>query len=205
PALALPAAALVALALLTQGLVKSLHVDRVLAREDTRNELRAWMLANVPAGERVVIEPIVPRAWLPSRWRTWNTSRADVDDHARPLPRPGGRVRARYVKVDRYERTLRPALLDEYRARGFCWVVIGSTQFERAYAEPHEVPGAIAYYRALERQGDERLRISPYRAGAQPPAFNFDWSFDFYPGAFARPGPELAVYRLNGCPVVSSR
>ncbi|HEU4703450.1 MAG TPA: glycosyltransferase family 39 protein, partial [Conexibacter sp.] len=46
PRLALPAAALVAAALLAQGLVHSVHVDRVLARADTRNSARAWLLAN---------------------------------------------------------------------------------------------------------------------------------------------------------------
>ena len=201
PRLAPATAALVALALLGQGLLASLHVDRVLARPDTRGTLRAWMLAHVPGGERVVIEPVVPRAWSGDRWRTWNTARADVDDHARPLP-PG---RTRYVKVDRYERTLRPALLDEYVARGFCWVVIGSTQFERAFAEPGEVPGAIAYYRALSTRGERLLDLRPYRVGAEPPSFNFDWAFDYYPRAYVRPGPELVVFRLRGCRAVSSR
>jgi hypothetical protein len=200
PRLAPATAALVALALLGQGLLASLHVDRVLARPDTRGTLRAWMLAHVPAGDRVVIEPVVPQAWSGDRWRTWNTARADVDDHARRLP--DGRTR--YVKVDRYERTLRPALLDAYVARGFCWVVIGSTQFERAFAEPSEVPGAIAYYRALSARGERLLDLRPYRAGAEPPSFNFDWAFDYYPRAYVRPGPELVVFRLRGCRAVSS-
>ncbi len=205
PRAALPAAAVVVLALLGQGLLASLHVDRVLARPDTRNELRTWMQAHIPAGTRVVIEPVVPQAWLQGEdgrplWRTWNTTRADVDDHARPLA--GGRTR--YVKVDRYERTLRPELLDRYVARGYCWVVTGSTQFERAFTEPHEVPGAIAYYRTLARRGEEQLRLSPYSVGADPPRFNFDWSFDYYPRAYARPGPELVVFRVRGCSRVSS-
>jgi hypothetical protein len=29
-------------------------------------------------------------------------------------------------------------------------------------------------------------------------AFNFDWSFDYYPLAYARPGPLMTVYRLYG-------
>jgi hypothetical protein len=205
PGLALPAAFAVALALLGQGLVTSIHTDRVLARPDTRGTLRTWMLAHVPAGARVVLEPIVPVRWLQDpnrrdpatarggRWRLWNTSRADVDDAGRPLPHG----QTRYVKLDKYERTLRPQLIDEYRAAGYCWVVVGSTQFSRAFAQPREVPQAIAYYDALARNGRELLRIKPY-AGARTPAFNFDWSFDSYPLAYVRPGPELLVYRLRG-------
>ena len=39
---------------------------------------------------------------------------------------------------------------------------------------------------------------SPYREGADPVEFNFDWSFDYYPLAYHRPGPVMTVYRLQG-------
>jgi hypothetical protein len=206
PRLAPAAAALVALALLAQGLVSSVHVDRVLARPDTRGSARTWLLAHVPAGAKVVIEPFVPERWLEDhdraapatpgggRWRLWDTARSDVDDAGRLLP--DGRTR--FVKVDKYERTLRPALIDAYVARGYCWVVTGSHQFGRAYAQPAQVPQAIAYYAALRRRADTVARFSPYRSGADAPGFNFDWSFDYYPLAYARPGPLIVVHRLRG-------
>ena len=55
-----------------------------------------------------------------------------------------------------------------------------------------------AYYRALARIGRVVYRASPYRRGEGPVAFSFDWSFDYYPRAYARPGPEMTVYRLSG-------
>jgi len=198
PRLALPATALVAAALLAQGLVHSLHVDRVLAHPDTRNSARAWLLAHVPAGSQVVVEPFVPARWLAGTgWRHWDVTRADVDDFGRAL---GGRgqVRTRFVKVDKYERTLRPALVDRYVEQGYCWVVAASHQFGRAFAQPREVPRAIAYYAALNRRGDVVARFSPYPDGEQPPRFNFDWSFDYYPLAYVRPGPLIVVHRLRG-------
>ena len=206
PRLALPAGAVVAAALLAQGLVYSVHVDRVLARPDTRTTARQWLLANVPAGSRVVIEPVVPARWFddpdrvdpatPSgrRWRLWDTARADVDDSGRPLPHG----RTRFVKVDRYERTLRPALIDRYMAKGYCWVVTGSLQFDRAFAQSDQVPQTIAYYASLRRRSDVAARFSPYRDGADSPPFNFDWSSDYYPLAYARAGPLLVVHRLRG-------
>jgi hypothetical protein len=102
------------------------------------------------------------------------------------------------VKTDRYERTLRPALLDDYTAAGYCRVVIGSTQYARAYAQPALASRAIAYYDALARRGTELLRIRPYAGATRAPAFNFDWSFDAYPLADTRPGPEVVVYALHG-------
>jgi hypothetical protein len=153
-----------------------------------------------------VLEPFVPARWLEdpdradpatpggTRWRLWDTARADVDDFGRPLP--GGKTR--FVKVDKYERTLRPALIDRYVAAGYCWVVTGSMQYDRAFAQPDEVPQALAYYAALDRRGETVARFSPYRAGARPPRFNFDWSFDWYPLAYARPGPAIVVHRLRG-------
>ncbi len=38
--------------------------------------------------------------------------------------------------VDEYERTLRPALLDPVRDDGYCWVMIGSLQAGRSFAQP---------------------------------------------------------------------
>jgi len=194
PAAATPALLLVAGALLAQGLVTSLHVDRVSARADTRGIAREWLLAHVPAGEPIVVEPIVPASWgVP--WKRWDVTRSDVDDQARRLPHG----RTRFVKTDRYERTLRPQLIDEYVRAHACWVVIGSTQYQRALTEPEQVPAAVAYYDALARRGRVVLRVAPVAAGGRLPAFNFDWSFDAYPLAYQRPGPELIVYRLRDC------
>jgi 4-amino-4-deoxy-L-arabinose transferase-like glycosyltransferase len=194
PAAATPALLLVAGALLAQGLVTSLHVDRVSARADTRGIARTWLLAHVPAGARIVVEPIVPASWG-APWRLWDVTRSDVDDRARRLPHG----RTRFVKTDRYERTLRPQLIDEYVRARSCWVVIGSTQYQRALTEPRQVPHAVAYYDALARRGRVLLRVAPVAPGARLPAFNFDWSFDAYPLAVQRTGPELIVYRLRGC------
>lgn len=206
PRLAAPAAALAAVALLAQSAVHAIHNDRVLAREDTRGLARRWLVEHVPRGARVMLEPVVPARWSEDerrsdpatpdgrRWELWNVTRADVDDFARPLP---GR-RTRHVKVDKYVRTLRPALIDRYEQRGYCWVVIGSSQRDRALVEPDVVPHAIAYYDALARRGEEVARFSPYDPGADPPAFNFDWAFNYYPLAYRRPGPEIVIYRLSG-------
>src|SRR4029077_3445629 len=48
PRLRVAAAVLLATALLAQGLVYSVHSGKVLARADTRNLTRAWMLAHIP-------------------------------------------------------------------------------------------------------------------------------------------------------------
>lgn len=206
PRAALPATAMLVVALLGQSTVHAVHNGLVLSRPDTRGLAHDWMVANLPPGGKVVLEPIVPARWTEDpdganpatpggkRWELWDTARADVDDAGRPLP--GGRTR--FVKVDKYERTLRPELIDRYEAAGYCWVVIGSHQRDRALVEPGEVPQAIAYYDELARRGREVARFSPYRGGAKAPRFNFDWSFDYYPLAYQRPGPEIVIYQLSG-------
>jgi hypothetical protein len=102
------------------------------------------------------------------------------------------------VNIEDFERTLVPSLVDRYEKEGWCYVVSGSTQRGRAEAEPGAVPRATAYYRELERRSDLVFRGSPYRRGQGPVKFNFDWSFDFYPLAYARPGPDMRIYRLKG-------
>lgn len=192
---------------LLQGFVTSVHVDRVLAREDTRNQARDWLSRTVPAGRKLVVEPFLPGAWaqdigLPSRqtstgdrWLKWPTSRSPLDpDTGKRVP--GGAI----VNVEDYVKTLRPELIDEYRRGQFCWVVVGSHQQGRALAEPDQVPGAIAYYERLEREARLAARFRPYDRNAKPVPFNFDWSFVYYPLRYARPGPEILIYRLRGAP-----
>ena len=206
------AAAGVAVALAAQGLYYSVHVDRVLSNDDTRNLARAWMTANVPPGSKVVVEPIVPDAWFADadapdaaegrrrgltrsgrRWVKFPTGRTTVDEQGRE--RRGGK--GRFVSVEDYERTLRPALIDAYTSGGFCWVVTGSTQYGRALRSPDEVPRAIRYYRALGRRAAVVYRSAPYEPGEGPVEFNFDWSFNHYPRAYERPGPSVVIYRLR--------
>jgi len=188
--------------LVAQGLVHSVHNDVVLAREDTRNLAREWLVARVPAGTKMVVEPVFPDQWAtdpgnPStvtgngaRWRKWPTSRSTVRNDGATI-----RGEGRIVKLEDYERTTRPALLDAYEAGGYCWVVSGSTQYGRAFAEPEEVPQAVRYYAELRRRGEVVHRVVP---AEESRPFSFDFSFNAYPLSVQRPGPEIVVYRLRG-------
>ena len=200
------AAATVAILMLGQSAVAVIHDDAVLSRPDTRNLTRAWMVAHVPAGAKVVIEPLVPDAWASDvdrslawtptgeRWLRWPTWLTPFAPDGTLLP--GGQLR--YVLVDQYERTLQPALIDRYTANGYCWVVLGSLQAGRAFADPKAAPAAVAYYAALANRARLRYHVSPFSRGAHPVPFSFDWSIDYYPRQYRRPGPEMSVYRLTG-------
>jgi hypothetical protein len=205
PVLAPTLIVVAAAALCGQGLIASLHIGQVLSRPDTRNMTRAWFVAHVPPKTKVVVEPVVPDGWAqdighPSplthngnRWVKYPTSRSNIANDGSQIDGPG-----RIVNIEDYERTLYPGLVDLYEKAGYCWVVVGSTQRGRAEVEPEAVPQALAYYRELERRADTAYVASPYRAGAKPVAFNFDWSFDFYPLAYNRPGPTMWIYHLRG-------
>jgi 4-amino-4-deoxy-L-arabinose transferase-like glycosyltransferase len=200
--------ALLVAALLAQGLVYSVHSGLVLSRADTRNLTRTWMLTHIPPGAGIVAEPVEPEEWAreragsatarnPYRWRLYPT--------LYPRITPGGSIAPAYldkVGLEDYETTLHPALLDFYEREGFCWVITGSTESGRAFADPKAVPGAIAYYKALSERGEVVYRASPYahgqRGGRETVPFNFDWSFDYYPLAYSRPGPQMTIYRLHG-------
>lgn len=194
--------ALTVIALIVQGVVYSIHSGLVLSRADTRNLTRAWVVRNIPAGARIVVEPVVPNAWLNDtggagaahvRWIKYPTLRV-VLNPATGAPEPTHRT----VELEDYERTLSPALIGYYERHGYCWVISGTSQSGRAFADPNTVPHAVAYYRALKEQGKVVYHVSPYGKGESPTAFNFDWTFDYYPLAYDRPGPEMTVYRLRG-------
>ena len=96
--------------LCAQGLLASVHVDRLLGRADTRAQALRWLGENVPAGARIVVEPFVPAP-----------RRGALDRPMWPVERP----------FQAYEKRLRVRDIDAYRERGYCWVVVGSTQKQR--------------------------------------------------------------------------
>jgi hypothetical protein len=204
PALKPTLLALAVVALCGQGLVYSLHDGLVLSRPDTRNLAREWMVDNVPPHSKIVVEPVVPDLWAqdlghPSsltangnRWTKFSTSRTNVARDG-TLKAGAGEI----VNIEDYERALRPGLVGVYEREGYCYVVSGSTQRGRAEVQPEDVPGAIAYYKLLEQRADKVAEFSPYDAGADPVEFNFDWTFDYYPLAYRRPGPVMTIYRLR--------
>jgi hypothetical protein len=184
--------------LCAQGLVFSVHNDVVLSRDDTRQLARDWMVEHIPIRSKVVIEPFVPAAWAADaqsvregtgngfRWNKWPTTRA-------PKSAGGG-----VIRFEDYERFTRPGLLGSYARGGFCWVVTGSTQYGRAYAEPDEVPDAIRYYAALERDAQLVYEVRPDAGGEGREPFSYDFSFNAYPLDHDRMGPEVRIYRLSG-------
>jgi 4-amino-4-deoxy-L-arabinose transferase-like glycosyltransferase len=168
---ALPA---VALLMLGQGLAATIRVDAVLARNDTRAITRSWIVRNIPEGAKLVVEPFVPRKWMPS-------------ERLYPIKPP----------FQAYEKKLEPSLIDTYRSQGYCWVVVASHQKQRGLNA--KLPGATGYYRRLNRESDRTQLFDPWRSGADRPGFNFDMSFNYYPTAFVRPGPFIEVHHLRDC------
>jgi 4-amino-4-deoxy-L-arabinose transferase-like glycosyltransferase len=192
PRLVPVAAVLVVLALGGQAAVGSVHNDVVLSRADTRNQTRQWLLTNLAPGTPIVLEPVIPKHRRENglRWLS---------------PRAGGSeaLRVRSAPRRKYERTLNPALIDTYIRQGYCWVVTGSTQIGLAAVGPRRRPVAMAYYAALERRADIAYRATPFAPdapaapGREAVPFQWDWSADYFPRAYERPGPVMTVYRLR--------
>jgi hypothetical protein len=206
-----------------QGAVHDIHDDLVLSRTDTRTLARRWLAAHTSADARIVVEPgVVEAAWLrvspapgaiskvPNRWQNYPyTKWLIVPAGGSGGSAPGARA-ARwrflryYPREEDYVRTLYPGLIDYYEQAGYCYVVSGSTQSGRAFADPRALPGAVAYYRALGRRGRLLYRARPFAEGAAAVPFSFDFSYDYYPLSYSRPGPVISIYRLLGGRCASS-
>lgn len=167
---------LVALLVLAQPLADSVRSDVLLTRADTRTLARAYIRDHLPAGARIVVEPAFPAAYL-----------GPAEVVQRPVARP----------FQEYEARLGPELVDTYRAEGYCWVLVSSHQRDRGLAA--KMPGAGAYYERLHREANHVVTISPFHSGARAPRFSYDFSYDWYPRAFKRPGPELEIIWLSEC------
>ncbi len=205
PRLMVPFAALIAAAGVGQGLVTSLHSDMVLAREDTRTAARKWMVSAIPPRTTIVVEPAVPRGWYrdggkpevdvsAERWSRWRRTGA-LSRRLRKV-HPGA---AKKADFQNYVITLFPGMLDVYRSERACWYVSSSSQRGRAFADQQRVPEAVAFYKALDRESRVVYRASPFRAGEAPLPFQFDFSFNYYPLAYEKPGPVMTVHRLDDC------
>ncbi len=164
-----------------QGLWSSVRVNSVLAQTDTRTLARQWIERTVPVGSKLVVEPAV----FPKDFLTVGKPKNAYQLYKISPPFQG------------YEKKLTPSLVDTYRAGGYCWVLVASYQHDRGLKGG--LANARAYYARLAAESAPPIVFSPYRFGAKPVSFNFDLSFDFLPRAYARPGPLIQLYRLNGC------
>jgi hypothetical protein len=192
-----------------QGVVYVIHNDLVLSREDTRTAARDWMVQHIPAGEQVVVEPIVPKEWYIDGGRPpqvgsqagYRWSRAVRSAADRRMLGKQFKGAKRNADFANYEYTLFPGLIDYYRQKGVCWYVSGSMQSGRAFNNPGRVPQAIKFYAELERQSTLAFAASPYGAPGDGPKhpFQYDQSFDYYPLSYEKPGPQMRIYRLNDC------
>ena len=191
--------------LLAQGLVYSVHSGLVLSRADTRNLTRAWMVAHVPARRA--------RSWS-SRSRRTNGRANGGRDATHELAIAGASTR-RCCRASRPRRaaasggTSSASRTTSARSARRCSATTaprlllgacsGSTQSGRAFADPRGGAAARSPTTARSRrQGEVVYRASPYARGQGPVAFGFDWSFDYYPLAYHRPGPAMTIYRLHG-------
>jgi hypothetical protein len=212
----LAATAALALVVIAQPLLADVRTARVLGREDTLSQARAWLDAHYPPELRVSIEPAVPGryfrsnpngripSWLarcPQRpgWteRGWSYLAAGgtrACDQYKPglFVRPDGGVRA-----SAYHSVLSPAVIDDYRLYGYCLVMTVNVVRDRALETGD--PRARAYYRRLDRESYVVREFSPYKRGSEPVPFSFDLSYNYYPSAYERPGPTVRIHRLRDC------
>lgn len=179
------AATIVLLALAAQGVFLSARVDTVLGRTDTRQQLRDWMVTHVPRGSKIGIEAFsLPVAWY--RNPAWAVPR---------LPGPDGAI---WDMAQPFITALSPGRIDEFRREGRCLLIVTSNIRDRALAEPAAVPGAVAFYRRLDRESVPLFSTSPWKPGLQP-RFDFDRSYLYFDGSHERPGPRAEVRALKRC------
>ncbi|MGL4651521.1 MAG: glycosyltransferase family 39 protein, partial [Caldilineaceae bacterium] len=126
-------------ALMASNLVTLIQRNMQDAGEDTRLEARVWMVANLPAGSRVLQETY--SAVLGGTPLVAESVRALPDEVAESF-RAGG--------------NLQP-LAD----RGYDYVVVSSAIYDRFLAEPQRYPSEVAFYRQLFAEGNLVQEFAP--------------------------------------------
>jgi hypothetical protein len=182
------ALALLIVIAVAQGAFADTRTGRVLGREDTRQIARTWLVDNHPSALRIVIEPAVPARYYRRQGRG---GLRGLKAFVRGFAKHQAETRVQYPSL------LRPAYVDAYRKTGFCLVMTMS--LIKGRAEVAKLPQALAYYDRLAKESKVVYHVTPYKPGAKPVRFDFDFSYNYYPSAFKRPGPEITIYRLRNC------
>ncbi len=182
---------------LIQPLLADARTTQVIGRTDTRQLARDYLAGHFPRDTRVVIEPAVPiNYYLVNGVGSHDRSRQFVRGFTKDMSR-GAAVDAPLGADTTYAAGLRPEDIDAYRRSGYCLVVTMS--LIRGRVENNGDPAQRAYYARLVRESQLLYTISPFKRGAKPVPLHFDFSYDYYPSAYYRPGAIIDVYRLNGC------
>ncbi len=146
------------------------------SRAPTRARSRAPGCSRTsPRGTPIVVEPVVartngranagpgtPTVDDPFRWNKYPSLCARI------APDGASKRPPREVGIEDYERTLAPALIGFYERHGYCWVVTGSTESGRAFADPRAVPAGDRLLPGARRAGRSRLPRLALRARARP-------------------------------------
>jgi hypothetical protein len=173
---------------IAQPLAADVRTAALLGRTDTRQEARDWLVAEYPDALRVVIEPAVPARYYRRQGKGGLRGRKAF---VRGFAKHQAETRVQYPSL------LKPEYVDAYRKTGFCLVATMSVIRDRAFTA--KLGPALAYYDRLMHEGKVVFHASPYDEGATPPRFDFDLSYNYYPRAFNRPGPEVTIYKLRDC------
>ena len=189
-------AALLTILVLIQPVVSDVRSSNVLGKKDTREIARDWLIARYPNSLRIVIEPAVPDNYYRKIGKVNPRQNRFVRGYVTDLRRQQ-KFDAPEGADTTYAATLSAQSIDTYRAQGFCMVMTNS--LIRGRAENAQVPEALAYYKRLERESEHLKTISPFDRGAKPVPLHYDFSYNYYPTAYKRPGGVVDIYRLNDC------
>ena len=168
----------------------------MLGREDTRQIARDYLVSHYKPSLRIVIEPAVQTDYYLRPPGKRQHGRQFVQGFVRDLRRQQ-KIDAPLGADTTYASSLTPDNIDAYRSAGFCLVMTNS--LTRGRAENAQVPQALAYYQRLERESDHLLHLSPFKRGRKPVPLHFDFSYNYYPTAYYRPGGIVDLYRLRNC------
>jgi hypothetical protein len=170
-----------------------------MGKADTRELARNYMLEELPAGTKIVVDAVAIRQ--PYDVPLLGIEREPDDPEFFPRfgapPKKDNVYPPDPVRTQRFIEDLSPERIDRYREAGYCTVVTMSWLRERA--EIAQFQPALDYYERLERESETLFTADPYDDPDDPVEFDFDMSHLYYDARYDRTGPRVEIRRLDDC------
>jgi len=168
------------LLLIAIPLLRSVRLDYLWTRLDTRTQAKQWIESNIPEDSHLAIQ-----------WH--GPPLSTLDD-----PEPKSERTYQLKELYPFDKNPDFYNLDVYRQNGDEYLILNSTIYNLKMSDPIVEARRVAFYQSVESQAELLAEFKPYPNSKEPP-FIFEQIWGPINNLFDRtqPGPTIKIFRIQ--------